>query len=198
MNPDPTGTPELAFLGKRIQVAFVLADLEPALRYWTEALKVGPFVVMESAIDGRTVRYRGRPTNMEMALAFAYMGDVQIEFVHQTNDAPSPFKEFLDSGRNGFHHLAYWPTDFETACAHLEENGFTEICSIIRPDGTRDLVYYEAPDFIGSIVEIVPWTSARNEYFSRIQRLSNGWDGTRPIRRFASRAAFLDSGEGAL
>lgn len=197
MNPDPTDTPGLAFLGKRIQVAFVLADLEPALKYWTETLKVGPFVVMESAIDGRTVHYRGQPTDMDMTLAFAYMGDVQIEFVHPTNDAPSPFKEFLDSGRKGFHHLAYWPTDFDAACEHLERNSFTEICSIVTPDGSRNVVYYEPPEFIGSIVEIVPWTAARKEYFGRIQRLSASWDGTRPIRRFASRAAFLASGEGA-
>jgi catechol 2,3-dioxygenase-like lactoylglutathione lyase family enzyme len=197
MTPAVTDIPALAFLGERIQVAFVLDDFERALRYWTETLKVGPFVVIESALDGRTVTFRGERTDMNMSLAFAYMGDVQVEFVRPTNDAPSPFREFVDSGRRGLHHIAYWPADFDGACAHLERNGFEEICSIARSDGTRDVVYYEPPDFIGTIVELAPWTQFRNDYFGRIQRLSAGWDGSRPVRRFASRAAFLDSGDGA-
>jgi catechol 2,3-dioxygenase-like lactoylglutathione lyase family enzyme len=197
MIPAASGSPALAFLGERIQVAFVLDDFEPALRYWTETLKVGPFVVIENALDGRTVTFRGERTDMNMALAFAYVGDVQIEFVQPTNDAPSPFREFLTCGRKGLHHIAYWPADFEGACVYLERNGFDEICSIARSDGGRDVVYYEPPDFFGTIVELVPWTPFRGEYFGRIQQLSVDWDGSRPVRRFGSRAAFLESSEGA-
>lgn len=37
----------------------------------------------------------------------------------------------------------------------------------------------------------------RIAYYGRIQRLSQSWDGTsRPVRRYADRAAFLASGEG--
>ena len=186
-----------AFLGKRIQLAFVVKDLEAALRYWTETLKVGPFVVIEKSVGDRKVVHRGVETKMDMTLAFAYMGDVQIELIHQTNDAPSPYKEFTDSGREGLHHVAYWPEDFEGACGYLESSGFREICSIYMADGNRNVAYYCAPDFIGAMVEIVPMTPARATYFGRIQRLCANWDGTRPVRRFVDREAFLASGEGA-
>lgn len=185
-----------AFLGERVQIAFVVSDLDAAMKYWTETLKVGPFVVIEEAIDGRKVVHRGKQTGMDMSLAFSYMGDIQIELVYQINDEPSHFKEFLDSGREGLHHIAYWPSDFEAACIHLEQSGFSEVCSIYMNDGTRNVAYYETPAHIGTMVEIVPWTPARQAYFGRIQRLANNWDGTRPVRRFKNRAEFLASGEG--
>jgi hypothetical protein len=134
---------------------------------------------------------------MDMELAFAYMGDIQIELMHQTNDAPSPYKEFLDSGREGLQHVAFWPEDFHRACEYLEASGFIEITSFYMPDGTRNVAYYETPAVLGTMIEIVPMTADRTAYFSRMQRLCETWDGvTRPIRRFADRAAFLASGEG--
>jgi catechol 2,3-dioxygenase-like lactoylglutathione lyase family enzyme len=186
------------FLGKRVQLAFVVTDLDATLKYWTEVLGVGPFVVIESSKGDRKVIHRGQETQMDMELAFAYMGDIQIEIVHQTNDEPSTYKEFTDQGLTGMHHIAFWPQEFDEACAHLEANGFAEVTSFYMADGTRNVAYYQAPGAVGALVEIVPMTPARTAYFSRIQRLCENWDGvTRPVRRFADRAAFLASGEGA-
>jgi catechol 2,3-dioxygenase-like lactoylglutathione lyase family enzyme len=187
----------IRFLGERVQLAFVVKNMDAAIKYWTETLRVGPFIVIEKSRGDRTVYYRGAETPVDFSIAFAYMGDVQIEFIQPTDDEPSIYKEFLDSGREGFHHVAYWPKDFEAACAHLEASGFSEISSVRTRDGKRNVAYYETPQHIGSIVEIVPLTADRAAYFSRIQRLSQTWDGvTRPVRRFVDRAAFLASGEG--
>ena len=189
----PTG-----FLGQKTQLAFVVRDLDATLKYWTEVLKVGPFCVIETSRGDRRIVHRGQDTAMDMELAFAYMGDIQIEIVHQTNDAPSPYKEFLDAGGEGMHHIAFWPEDFHGACAHLEGLGFKTVTEFFMSDGERNVAYYETPGAVGTMVEIVPMTPARTAYFSRMQRLCQTWDGvTRPIRRFADRAAFLASGEGA-
>ncbi|MFN8682385.1 VOC family protein [Paracoccus sp. P2] len=194
----PTLSQLQGFLGKRVQLAFVTTDLENTLKFWTEVLGVGPFVVIESSKGDRKVIHRGQETAMDMTLSFAYMGDIQIEIVHQTNDEPSTYKEFTDRGGEGLHHIAFWPEDFEGACTHLEANGFAEVTSFYMADGTRNVAYYETPGAVGALVEIVPMTPARTAYFSRIQRLCESWDGvTRPVRRFADRAAFLASGEGA-
>ena len=188
----------LRFLGERVQLGFVIKDMDSTIKYWTETMRIGPFVVIEKSRGDRDIFYRGKPTLVDYSIGFAYMGDVQIEFIQQTNGEPSPYKDFLDSGREGYHHVAYWPKDFLAACAHLEENGFSEISSVRMKDGTLNVVYYESPAHIGAIVEIVPLTADRVAYFGRIQRLSQTWDGvTRPMRRFADRAAFLASGEGA-
>ena len=195
--PSNAGLPT-RFLGERVQLAFIVRDLEATMRYWTETLRVGPFVVIEKSRGDRKVFHRGEETLLDWSIAFAYMGDVQIEIIQPTDDHPSAYKEFLDSGREGFHHLAFWPQDFEESCAHLEQNGFRELSSIRNSDGTRNVVYYETPVQLGILIEIVPLTKDRVAYFSRIQKLSQTWDGvSRPVRRFADRAAFLASGEGA-
>lgn len=184
-------------LGRRAQIAFVVKDLEASLKFWTEVMKVGPFVVIDNSVAGRTVKYHGKVTGMDSSLAFSYVGDVQIEIVHQINDEPSPYKDFLDAGREGLQHIAFWPADFPGACAELEKSGYREILTMETAAGERNVVYYESPENIGVMLEIVPWTASRQAYFSRIQRLAAHWDGSRPVRRFASREAFLASGEGA-
>ncbi|ANI80138.1 VOC family protein [Sphingobium sp. EP60837] len=194
----PLPFPCKGYLGERMQVAYVVHDLDAAMQYWADVMKVGPFVVIEDSRGERSVLHRGQESDVQFTLAFAYVGDVQIELIAQSNDAPSAYKEFLDSGREGLHHIAFWPEDMDGACALLEENGFTEISAVLAHDGSRTVVYYQAPAHIGCVVELLPMSAARTAYYGRIQQLSKSWDGvTRPIRRFADRAAFLASAEGA-
>jgi hypothetical protein len=183
----------LGFLGPRMQLGFVVKDLEAALRYWTNVLKVGPFVVIENAVAGRRVMYRGSQTRMEVALAFSYVGDVQIELVYACNDAPSQYKDFLAEGREGLHHVGYWPEKFEAACLQLDASGFSETSSIFGHDGKRVVVHYDSPAHIGAMIELVPLTAERLTFLSKIQSLTENWDGTHPIRRYASGEAFLKS-----
>jgi hypothetical protein len=185
------------FLGDRIQLAFVISDLNNALKFWTETLRIGPFVVIENSVAGRTVIHRGAHTPMNTTLAFSYLGDIQIELVCPEDDHPSPFNDFLNSGRQGLQHIAFWPENFDKAREDLESHGFVEACSMYLSDGSRNVCYYDAPSDIGTMIEIVPLTAERSAYFSRIQRLARDWDGTRPVRRFKSREEFLASDEGA-
>lgn len=186
----------LRFLGERMQLGYVVADLDAALCHWTEVLGIGPFVVIERAIEGRPVFYHGLPTSMEVTLAFAYCGDVQIELIHAANDEPSIYRDFTDIGREGLHHVGYWPVDFAAACQQLEAWGYREASVVLGDDGGRVVVHYNAPAHIGTLVELVPASPQRNAYFERLQRLARGWDGTRPVRRYETRDAFLASGEG--
>ncbi|ANI80177.1 Ribulose-bisphosphate carboxylase (plasmid) [Sphingobium sp. EP60837] len=192
--PDPT--PALNYLGKRIQMAYVVRDMDAALEHWLDVMKVGPFVVFDRSRDGRTILYRGTQTYADISLAFAYIGDVQIEIIQPLDDEPSPFREFLDSGREGLHHIGFWPDDFELARGHFEEQGFKEIYAVLT-DGRRSGAYYESPCVMGGIVELVPLTEQRAAYFGRMEKIARSWDGkTRPVRRFSGRAEFLASGEG--
>src|SRR6185369_5607710 len=51
-------------------------------------------------------RHRGKDSAMEMSVALANSGDPQIELIQQRNDAPSMYKELLDSGREGLQHMS--------------------------------------------------------------------------------------------
>jgi catechol 2,3-dioxygenase-like lactoylglutathione lyase family enzyme len=185
-------------LGRRMQVALVVADLDEALRFWTEKMGVGPFVVIADAMSDRQFTYRGRQTSIEASLAFSYVGDTQIEVIAQTNSAPSPYRDFLASGRQGVHHVAFWPADPESACRDLVRAGFEQVCSIQAASGGGEVGYYKGPDHLGLMVEIAPMTPQRSAYFAAIKALADSWDGTRPVRTYANRAQFLASNDCAI
>ena len=190
MQPLPATAHLRSLLGRRMQLGFVVGDLDAAMNYWTQILGFGPFVVFENSVAGRKVTYRGRVTPMETSLAFTYVGDVQIELVWQSNDAPSPYKDFLDSGKQRLQHVAFWPEEFEATCQELSSQGFREVFAMYLEDGSKNVAYFETPPPVGVMVELVPWTTARAEYFGRIKSIVENWDGSRPIRRYASRFAF--------
>lgn len=189
--PEGAGVPKI--LGRRIQVSMVVHDLEAAARLWSEQLGVGPWVMIEDALEGRPFIHRGRPSDVRFSLAMTYSGETQLELISQSNDAPSPYREFLDSGREGVQHLEFWPEDYAASCEALESAGFKELSTIHAPDGTKNASYYESPASIGVVVAVVPLTPFRQSYMEAIEKLAATWDGTRHLRRFRTRAEFLAS-----
>ncbi|RNM12182.1 VOC family protein [Nocardioides pocheonensis] len=193
MNSLPRGNGVPDILGKRMQVSMVVHDLEQAALIWSEHLGVGPWILIEDGLEGRTFMHRGRRSDVQMSLALTYGGETQFELISQSNDAPSPYREFLDGGREGVQHLEFWPEDYAASCRAIEGAGFRELSTIHVADGTKNASYYESPASVGVVVAVVPMTPYRHSYMSAIERLAATWDGTRPIRRFPTRADFLAS-----
>jgi Glyoxalase/Bleomycin resistance protein/Dioxygenase superfamily len=182
-----------SILGPRTQVGMVVRDLDAATTFWSQEMAVGPWVVIEGSGADRRFVHRGEVTNVEMSIAFCYTGETQLEIISQTNAAPSLYTEFLDGGREGFHHLGFWPEDFIGSCAALERAGFEELSSLYLNDGTRNVTYYTSPPVVGAFVELAPMTPFRKKYMDGIERLANSWDGSRPVRRYHSREEFIAS-----
>src|SRR2546425_2558004 len=104
-----TEHPPASRLGTRMQLGHVVSDLDAALTYWTEALGVGPFVVLDSSVGDRQFFHRGEPSAVNFSIAISYIGDTMVELITPLNAAPSPYSEFLAQGREGLHHIGYWP-----------------------------------------------------------------------------------------
>lgn len=190
---DPAAVLLPSFLGPRTQIGMVVRDIEEAATYWSEELGVGPWIIIESSGADRRFVHRGQDIAVEMEIAFSYTGETQLEMICQTNSVPSLYTEFLDEGREGVHHLGFWPEDFEGSREALAKAGFEEITSLFLPDGTRNVSYYASPAFIGAFVELAPMTPFRKTYMNAIEVLANTWDGSRPLRRFGSREEFIAS-----
>jgi Glyoxalase/Bleomycin resistance protein/Dioxygenase superfamily len=108
------------------QMAYLVQDIESSMRDWTKLMGVGPFFYLKyHSPTGAT--FRGQPTNMCISLAFAQSGPIQIELVQQINDGPSLFKEFLDSGREGLHHIAFWTEQFDQDMARYQGAGYKAV-----------------------------------------------------------------------
>jgi len=95
------------------QNGYVVRDIHAAMKHWIEVMGVGPWYYMDR-VRTDWFRHRGQDSAVEMSIALANSGDLQIELIQQRNDAPSLYREFLDAGHEGLQHMSYWSHDYQT------------------------------------------------------------------------------------
>ena len=166
-------------LGSVRQLAYVVRDLDAALKYWTEVLHVGPFFLFENFVLGDQT-YRGNPSNVDLTLALGNSGDLQIELIIQNNDEPSVYKEFLDAGKVGVHHFGLMPDDYAAECAKYRDLGHE--AAFEATVGGADLVYFDTVDSVGHFIELWDNNPVFKDLFLEIENAAKGWDGKDPIR----------------
>ncbi|KPF85670.1 hypothetical protein IP70_11015 [alpha proteobacterium AAP38] len=173
--------------GPIMQNGFVVRDLDAAMRHWVEVLGVGPFYVLPRVAFAETT-YRGQSVDIEMAVATAYSGDLQIELVQQLNSAPSVYRAFLDAGRQGLHHVGVASADYAADLARATAHGLT-IAQGGRTQADTGFAYFDNEGaFPGTMVELFEATPALMKFFAKVQAASRDWDGHDPIRRPVPRA----------
>ena len=166
-------------LGAVSQVAYVVKDMEQALNYWIKIMAAGPFFVFEHA-ELENQRYRGDLSSADVTLAVGNSGDTQIELIVCENQAPSVYKEFIDAGKSGVHHVGLMPTDYKATCLQFQSLGFDVAfeCSI----GGTDLVYFDTVDALGHFTEFWDNSDAFRDFQRFVKHAAQHWDGSDPIR----------------
>ena len=175
-------------MGNRLQWGFVVRDLEAAMRFWTEVMNVGPFIHIAELADVEC-RHRGALSDVQQVNAFSYYGDVQIEIIQQINDAPSPYTEFLASGREGFQHLGFWVDDPVEKLTKLEAGGCQAVYSARLLGAEHPSIYCEAPG-LGVMLEVSHATAQKAQLYAAMAELVRDWDGSRPVRRYRTMLDF--------
>jgi Glyoxalase/Bleomycin resistance protein/Dioxygenase superfamily len=178
----------LDILGDCVQIAFVVTDLAGALPVWANGLGIGPFI----QVDPFTVNawYRGHPTAPTLTTAHTFVGDIQIAVLQQLDDAPTPYRDFLRGGRKGIEHLGFCPPDPGAAIRYLESRGRARIYEVRSPDG-QVVPYYEAPEGMDTHIALLSRDPGRDRVYDAIKHEVHRWDGSLPLRRYPSLAAFL-------
>lgn len=172
----------LKSLGSVLQNAFVVPDLSAAIAAWTK-LGVGPFfTIIDSGYA--TTKYRGKIGTPQFSIALANWNDIQIELIQQTCDTPSVYREFLDEGKNGLHHLLTTTPDIDALMPELENEGHEVLADVdIGPNGR--VIYFRMADQKWPLIEVGQFTPAVEEIFQMIRRESIDWDGGDPVRPLA-------------
>nr|MDT0665347.1 VOC family protein [Micromonospora sp. DSM 115978] len=124
---------------------------------------------------------RGEPCTVTLSVAFANSGDLQIEVISQSDDTPSIYTEFLDSGRDGFHQLAWWADDYDTTLKAVADAGWPVVWTGADEGSTR-YVYVEPPAGPASIIEIMEATPATQGLAGMVRSAAEVWDGSDPSR----------------
>ena len=104
--------------GGVIQNGYVVRNIEAAMRHWIDVLGVGPWFYIDH-LPVADFQYKGQPSPVDISLALANSGTLQIELIQQRNDAPSLYRDFLQAGHEGLQHLGYGTREFETDLVRL-------------------------------------------------------------------------------
>ena len=168
-------------LGEIRQLGFVVNDIEAAMAQWTKTIGVGPFFYFKNAPIENFI-YKGKPSPVELSAALAYSGNLQIELIHQTNDAPSIYLDFLKNGHQGLHHFAYWMEDATKYLESYHDDGF-ELVQSGTAGGEGYFYYLENEKHPGIIIELSEVKGGKADFYNYIASEAANWDGKDPIRR---------------
>jgi hypothetical protein len=170
-----------ALFGKVCQNGYVVRDIEQAMKFWTEVQRVGPFFYIPS-VKTDWFRYRGKESPVEMSIALANSGDLQIELIQQRNDAPSMYLDHLAAHGEGLQHMSYWSTDYQSLYDRAIAAGF-----VVGHEGqiggaSGRFAYFETVGHAGTVVEISDVSGGKGRFFQHIRKIAETWDGGDPVR----------------
>ena len=179
------------------QNGYVVPDIEAALAHWTRVLGVGPFYYLER-VPIEEFCYRGEPSPLDVSIALANSGALQIELIQQRNDAPSMYLDFLSrQPQGGLQHVAYWTESFDADMKRLLEAGY-EVGQSGQIGADGRFVYFDTERFdterfdtegrdsqagLGTIVELSEISGAKGRFFAHIAEKAAVWDGSDAIIR---------------
>lgn len=173
MNPLPQ-----SLYGPIRQLAYVVGDIDSAIASWHRQMSAGPFAVCRGVKPLEGSKYRGEDSHgVELNLAFAYIGDVQLELIQPLNNTPSLYKEAIERGIHSLHHYGFCVEDFAASYQHAMDNGFTAVVDAGVP-GVVQMSYVESTEIPGLILELIEWNDLTRPYFDGVQNfLANADSG---------------------
>jgi hypothetical protein len=163
------------WFGPVMQNGYLVEHLETAITHWVDVLGVGPFFVIPHVKLVDPV-YRDQPCAADISIALANSGEMQIELIQQHNDAPSIYREWLDEGRTGLHHVGFLVDDIERILEALP----------VAPEPVqygRNFCYLDTVYHPGTMVELIAADAGMRGLFDRVRSASVGWQGEEPVRR---------------
>ncbi|KJS26694.1 MAG: glyoxalase [Hyphomonadaceae bacterium BRH_c29] len=163
------------------QNGYIVRDIDAAMKHWVEVMGVGPWYYIDR-VQTDWFQHRGVDSAVEMSIALANSGDLQIELIQPRNDAPSMYKEFLDAGHEGLQHVAYWSKDYQALYDEALRLGY-KIGHEGQIGGEQGrFAYLDTEAHPGTVIEISDISGHKGAFFDHIRDVSASWDGSNPIR----------------
>jgi Glyoxalase/Bleomycin resistance protein/Dioxygenase superfamily len=173
---------------KYTQICHVVHDMKKSIMNFV-ALGAGPFYTIDSSqVPERNYRgHIGRDDTFDSARGF--LNAVQIEIVQPINNAPSLFREILDTKGETVHHYqptsrARTPTEYDAEYARFAGMGLKPVLTFVH--GGRRSAFFDGQERFGFFIEL----NERDQEEFHLNRLMYEehltWDGHDPIRTWDS------------
>jgi methylmalonyl-CoA/ethylmalonyl-CoA epimerase len=102
-------------------IEIVVRDLEKTVKRF-ESLGIGPFKLGQAPDGAEGLVFRGKPLDTINKCVGTTLGGIDFE-ISEAGNAPSPWKEFLDTKGEGIYHLAFKVDDVEKEVNRLTSQG---------------------------------------------------------------------------
>lgn len=162
-----------------VQLGFVVEDIVATAGRWAEVHGVGPFLVYPQ-MEG-TWNHRSGERVIQLRMAVAQAGPIQIELIEQIGEEPSVYRDVFPPGQGGFHQLCTVTSDYDAKKAHYESLGFELAGEVKAPDGQR-IAFYDTWEEFGFFTEFSEPTPGFLANIAAVDRMAAEWDGTDPVR----------------
>ena len=162
------------------QSGFIVTSLDEALDYWTNTLRIGPFFRFDH-VELDYFRYRGQEAAVDLSIALAQSGDMQIELVQQHNNAPSPYLDFYNRHGPGLQHYSVWSSDYDNEMSRFSQERAGLLAEGQLAGGVR-FAYFEGGEDGQPVMEVADLTPATAELYQIISDAALQWDGSDPVR----------------
>jgi hypothetical protein len=172
--------------GEMRQIAFVVHDIDRAMKYWTQTLGVGPFFIKRN-VEFANFIYRGNYTESPVvSIALANSGQMQIELIQQHDETPSIYQEFLDNNNEGLQHVSSWMT--HEAMMNRKDEILAQDIQIAQecviPSSGVNLLYFDTNlgngGFIFEISDLME--PIHQQRIQNIAKAAQDWNGQDPVR----------------
>jgi hypothetical protein len=157
-------------------------DLDAAIDRWRLTAGVGPFYVFRHP-DIQDFRYRGKPGKLDMSVAIAQAGNIQVELIEQHDDRPSAYRDVYGPGQEGMHHICRFAPDYDIELERYRAQGMSVAHSGLS--GDMRFCYVDTRSNIGCMTEVLEERQFMRDMFQVIADSARNWDGTDPVRNLA-------------
>lgn len=141
-----------------VQIGVVVYDVQATMAKLSRVFGFGPWHVYEFPVDAARVQrsYRGQPGNFRFIMAFAQVGNVEMELI-QPLEGDNIYSEWLRQHGEGLHHVHFDLPQVDEALEAWKSEGIEAIQSGtgLRPGAVwAYLNTAELPGFGGIIFEL--------------------------------------------
>ena len=130
------------------QLGYVYKDIEKQAKIMESVFGVSKFTMFGPL--KLKINYRGEKAKITVRAAFAQYSETQLELI-QLIEGDSIYKEFLDQGREGLHHILHMVDDLRAVINKYKEVGIDVIQS--GRIMTSSYAYMDTEKKIGIIFE---------------------------------------------
>jgi len=164
-----------------IQTAYIVENVHESMARLVQDVKIGPWFLRERHVFLKQT-YRGRPSHLELSIAFSFCGSMMIELIQQHNDEPSVYREVVAKRGYGLHHWGIAAEHFDQAVASYKSRGYELAYEAEVALGVR-VGYIDTTAHLPAMVEVIEMKPAQERIFTIMQQASVGWDGREPVRQ---------------